>query len=135
MAAGHVWAPGEHIDFTCDHAPASVGFEASVGARFCEGKLCDIEIRAREPGKEGLTKQFLGVRHELKKRYGPPTSVESVLPLECQSALARCLSEGKAAFRARWIWASRGKLTLSLGGPEERATLRILYERVVGPAL
>jgi hypothetical protein len=134
-AAGHVWAAGDHGDLTCDHAPAAVGIEASVGARFCADKLCGIEILAGSPGTEGWTKQFLHVRHELKKLYGPPTAIESVLPIACQSDLPRCLSEGKASFRVSWSWASRGNITLSMGAVEGRVALRISYERTTGPAL
>ncbi len=133
--AGDTWAAADHDGFTCDHAPASVGFEASVDARFCAGKLCGIAILARDPAAQASTQQYLRVRHDLEDLYGPPTSVESVLPEGCRAELPRCLSDGSAGFRTAWTWASRRTVTLSMGGSDARGALRVLYERLPGPAL
>lgn len=132
--AGQVWTAGDHGDFTCNHPPASVGFEGSLRARFCAGMLCGIEILASNPGENGWAKQFLHVRDELANRYGDPTSAESVVPDECRAALARCLSEGKAAGKVSWLWSTRSTITLSLGRFEGAVAMRLSYERT-GPAL
>jgi hypothetical protein len=112
-----------------------VGFAASVGAHFCDGSLCGIQVLTRDPGNEGWKKQFFHVRDALARLHGPPASVETVVPDACASALPPCLSAGNAAFRATWSWSSGRSISLSVGAIEGQATLRVSYERPPGPAL
>jgi hypothetical protein len=137
--AGHEWSKIASGHYRCSGAATEVGFEVSVGLRYCEGELCSITLVHR-PERQWY--ESLGeLRSALEGKYGEPSQDQTTLEYTCQrdGRFEQCLLHGAGSSRVTWAWSKDQKIELVAGKPtpdldgETKPSLRILYTKPVTP--
>jgi hypothetical protein len=107
-------APGQ---FTCGGVLADVGLRATSALRFCEGRLCGVELRAQPKGSRASEwrEELRALRRRLEQKYGRPTNQDGSEPPDCsEPGDERCAATGRTAHAIHWKWGSGERIDLVL---------------------
>lgn len=130
--AGHLWST-EGGRGKCSGLPVEVGLRAQANAKFCDTRLCGLTVSGEVTEDSGTA--FLAIWSALREKYGVPREKRTVLPSSCRDQFVRCVLDGQAEFRAKWVWKDGSKLEAELKPEGEAAALVIRYRvRVVSAA-
>lgn len=121
--ANNAWTPQGEGAF-CSGSAAPLGFDAAVALRFCEGKLCTVEVRH-------FPQNWLGALDELRGKligkYGAPMKSAAPIPAECKTndALVQCLEQWGLVLRDEWTWPTGEQVVLRGAKPDDGGTPRL----------
>lgn len=129
-AAGHSWSPSGK-EWSCSAAPTSVGFEAIVNIRVCEGQTCAISLIHRP--QENWAAFIADTKDRLVSKYGPPTESDDMVPRLCRppQEFVACIDRGELKLRFAWAWPTGERVALVVGRfLGQTSTVRIDYGRI-----
>lgn len=121
--SGHHWSITDGVR-SCDGPAASVGFPATVQLRFCDSRVCRIDVSATTTDVMG---RWTALRQTLERRYGPPTRDLSVIPDVCAAQVDPCVATGQAALHLSWRWSTKHSLDLLSLLPGQKPAVVLSY--------
>lgn len=115
------WRQQAAARYSCSGAPVPIGVPATTRLRFCEGRLCEINVDAERADPAATwSDEFKQTRDALAQKYGDAKKTSDTLPADCGEAeLAKCVKDGRAGLVAEWWWASGEKIVERLGNGEK----------------
>lgn len=117
---------GDKGEFTCSTPAEDLGFRASVYLATCDGKLCEVEVRAKPASPSALHEKL---RRTLAKKYGRPREVKHRNDEACFGDEDACVADGRRFHTDEWR-VEGGKIQLTLGKQAHVPDLLTLrYER------
>ncbi len=122
--------------YACSGTTKSIGLPAEAHFRFCDGKVCSIEMLAR-PSKDTSGPWISGyarLSKALTEKYGSSNLELRKLPEPCRDHLVDCLDSGEAEFAQTWIWSSKMRVVLAMDRASGEPAIRLVYKRVAEPA-
>jgi hypothetical protein len=114
--ASFKWSAGEAGRFTCGGVLADVGLNATSALRFCQDRLCGVELVAQPKGSTAAQwgDELHTLRTALVQKYGRPASEDGVDAPDCAVDPDRCATAGRMARTVRWKWTSGERIELAL---------------------
>lgn len=114
--ASFKWGAGEAGRFTCGGVLADVGLDATSTLRFCQDRLCGVELVARPKGSTATQwgDELHTLRSALVRKYGHPASEEGVDAPDCAVVPDACAKAGRMARTVRWIWPTGERIEIVL---------------------
>ena len=114
--ASFKWSAGAAGRFTCGGVLADVGLNATSALRFCQDRLCGVELVAQPRGSTASQwgDELHTLRTALVRKYGHPASEEGVDAPDCAVDPAGCATAGRMARTVRWKWTSGERIELVL---------------------
>ena len=101
----------------CSGTTPEFGSEAIVTVRFCQERLCQIDVSFRPYGAalHQWLKRYDEVWQTLTNGYGRPNSDVRRLSSECSRSYLGCFATGDVRFAAIWKWENGTAVKLSNG--------------------
>jgi len=130
------WTASDATRFACSGTPRAVGVNATTLLKFCEAKLCKIDLIVSAASDESKVwlETLRDVDAALEKKYGTPTEHSKKLPPECREDILPCVRQGTAWLK--YIWQFDGGTTITLrmsNKPGPEAAIRATYALEVSP--
>jgi hypothetical protein len=130
--AGQSWeSPGKAGYFVCSAALGQSDLAGPVHLRFCDDKLCSIEVVARLSEGTDMMKPYKEAKAKLESQHGPASSRESQIPSKCFDDVAPCIRSGTAFATAQWIW-PEGDASITVRKLDDGPGMRLRYESLSG---
>jgi hypothetical protein len=127
---GQTWEEQEG-SFVCGAPVKPLEFASPVLLRFCDDKLCAVDVVARPPKDDGALAQYKEIQVKLEHQYGPPSSKTSRIPSECSVDVAPCILDGTAAMKTKWVWSTGRTISLKMG--KLKGSVGILLQHELSP--
>lgn len=117
---------GEAQHWNCSEVPSAASLTGPVRLRFCEGRLCRIDLIHRPSRKlsEAWATELARVRSYLDKKYGNHQARAERVSQQCKKDILPCLKKGTAKATYRWNYPS-SRLELTMRRLEKLPTIRV----------
>jgi hypothetical protein len=127
-AAEGNWEAAEE-SATCDRLPRTMTFAGRVELRFCDSKLCVIDILAPflQPTDAVVLRRWTDAKTQLEKRYGESRSGRVARPAACEGRVIECLASKQAEYRLEWKWPEGARIQEQLAQDDGKTVLQIRY--------
>lgn len=123
------WAKIKGARYSCSGTPKSVGMPAVLALRFCDNRLCEINV---EPQSSDAQETFRTIQSALVRKYGKAKKTTENVPGDCASdQLATCLADSRATLNSEWWWDSGERIIESVERAESTGgvLVRITYSK------
>lgn len=119
-------------DYECSAMPWSVGVVGAVQVRFCNNKLCHIELLTPEdPSAKQPIRDVLKLRELLVDKYMRPTENKQSIPDKCAQNVTPCVLDGTAKLEYLWTFPANKSIRLVAEKTETGVRTRLVYDQTI----